>query len=97
MPAMKAVPDDAELIIAYEPVWAIGAEEPADADHVVGVTKAIRQMAEGRDGLTRILYGGSAGPGTYKMIADSVDGLFLGRFAHDLRNLKQVITEIGGS
>jgi triosephosphate isomerase len=55
MAAMKAVPDDAELIIAYEPVWAIGAEEPADADHVVGVTKAIRQMAEGRKGFEKDL------------------------------------------
>jgi len=97
IPVVKAVPDNAELIIAYEPVWAIGAEKPADADHVVYVTRAIRQMTGGRKGLTRILYGGSAGPGTYKMMAHSVDGLFLGRFAHDLRNLKQVITEIGGS
>jgi len=97
MAAVKAVPGNAEIIIAYEPVWAIGAEKPADADHVVNVTRAIRQMVNGRKGLTRILYGGSAGPGTYKMLADSVDGLFLGRFAHDLRNLEQVISEIGES
>ena len=93
--AVRAVPGDAEIIIAYEPVWAIGAAEPAGADHVVHVTKAIREMVGGRKGMTRILYGGSAGPGTYKKLVDGVDGLFLGRFAHDLGNLEKVIKEVG--
>jgi hypothetical protein len=26
-----------------------------------------------------------------------VDGLFLGRFAHDINNLKKVIEEVGGA
>lgn len=95
--AIRAVPDDAEVIVAYEPVWAIGASEPAGADHVVAVTKAIRDMVKSRKGTTRILYGGSAGPGTYKALVEGVDGLFLGRFAHDLGNLRKVIEEIGTS
>ncbi|KAG9954154.1 Triosephosphate isomerase, partial [Aureobasidium melanogenum] len=94
MSLLQAIPDDAELILAYEPVWAIGASEPADPDHVVAVTQQIRKMAEGRKGLTRILYGGSAGPGTYDRLREGVDGLFLGRFAHDIRNLEQVIKEM---
>ncbi|KAK7706133.1 hypothetical protein SLS57_009785 [Botryosphaeria dothidea] len=94
---LAAVPDDAEVILAYEPVWAIGAKEPADADHVVNVTKELRKIAGARKGVTRILYGGSAGPGTFAKLVDGVDGLFLGRFAHDLANLKQVITEVGQS
>ncbi|GME52442.1 Triosephosphate isomerase [Neofusicoccum parvum] len=97
MSVLAAVPDDAEVILAYEPVWAIGAKEPADADHVVNVTKELRKMAGARKGTTRILYGGSAGPGTFAKLVDGVDGLFLGRFAHDLANLKQVITEVGQS
>jgi triosephosphate isomerase len=95
--AVKAIPDVAEIIIAYEPVWAIGASEPAGADHVVAVAKAIRELVKHRKGVTRILYGGSAGPGTYKALAEGVDGLFLGRFAHDLGNLRKVIEEVGGS
>jgi len=94
---LAAVPDDTEVILAYEPVWAIGAAQPADADHVVNVTKELRKLAAGRQGVTRILYGGSAGPGTYAKIAEGVDGLFLGRFAHDLHNLKKVIEEVGGA
>ena len=94
---LAAVPDDQEVILAYEPVWAIGAKEPADPDHVVNVTKELRKFASGRSGVTRIVYGGSAGPGTYAKIAEGVDGLFLGRFAHDIQNLKKVIEEVGGA
>ncbi|KAF2791639.1 Triosephosphate isomerase [Melanomma pulvis-pyrius CBS 109.77] len=94
---LAAVPDDAEVILAYEPVWAIGAAEPADPDHVVNVTKELRKLAAGRAGVTRIVYGGSAGPGTFAKISEGVDGLFLGRFAHDIQNLKKVIQEVGGA
>ena len=59
--ALSQVPDDAEVILAYEPVWAIGASEPAGADHVVAVTQNLRVLVAGRKGRTRILYGGSAG------------------------------------
>lgn len=94
---LAAVPDDQEVILAYEPVWAIGAKEPADPDHVVNVTKELRKLAAGRSGVTRIVYGGSAGPGTFAKISEGVDGLFLGRFAHDIQNLKKVIEEVGGA
>ena len=91
---LSAIPDDADVILAYEPVWAIGASEPAGADHVVAVTQELRKLVQGRKGLVRILYGGSAGPGTFKKLKDGVDGLFLGRFAHDVKNLEQVINEM---
>jgi triosephosphate isomerase len=94
---LEAVPDGAEVILAYEPVWAIGAAEPADPDHVVRVTQELRKMASGRKGVVRVVYGGSAGPGTFGKIVDGVDGLFLGRFAHDIGNLKKVIEEVGGA
>jgi triosephosphate isomerase len=92
--ALSRLPDDAEVILAYEPVWAIGASEPAVADHVVAVTQNLRALVAGRKGRTRILYGGSAGPGTFKKLKDGVDGLFLGRFAHDVKNLEKVIQEM---
>jgi triosephosphate isomerase len=92
--ALSRLPDDAEVILAYEPVWAIGATEPAAADHVVAVTQNLRALVAGRKGRTRILYGGSAGPGTFQKLKDGVDGLFLGRFAHDVKNLEKVIQEM---
>ncbi|CAK4032722.1 triosephosphate isomerase [Lecanosticta acicola] len=92
--ALSLLPDDAEVILAYEPVWAIGASEPAGADHVVAVTQNLRALCAGRKGRTRILYGGSAGPGTFERLKEGVDGCFLGRFAHDVGNLEKVIHEM---
>ncbi|SMR52834.1 unnamed protein product [Zymoseptoria tritici ST99CH_1E4] len=92
--ALSQIPDDAEVILAYEPVWAIGAAEPAGADHVVAVTQNLRALCAGRKGRTRILYGGSAGPEIFTKLKEGVDGLFLGRFAHDVKNLEKVIEEL---
>ncbi|KAK6435323.1 hypothetical protein LTR95_008488 [Oleoguttula sp. CCFEE 5521] len=92
--ALSGIPDTSDVILAYEPVWAIGASEPAGADHVVAVTQSLRELVKGRQGRVRILYGGSAGPGTFEALKEGVDGLFLGRFAHDIKNLEKVIEEM---
>lgn len=88
-----------ELIIAYEPVWAIGADRPADVDHIRTVCRSIRSdlpaTADDRSGEVRcrVIYGGSAGPGILHDLGDAVDGLFLGRFAHDPAALGKIIAE----
>jgi len=83
-----------ELAVAYEPVWAIGAAQPAPAAYVTEVIVALRRAIEAHFGkpVARIIYGGSAGPG---LLADlpAADGLFLGRFAHDPANLGLVLAE----
>ncbi|MDR7187137.1 triosephosphate isomerase [Microbacterium trichothecenolyticum] len=87
------------IIVAYEPVWAIGASIPAPIDHIRTVTVAIRaELAalQGREG-SSILYGGSAGPGLLTDLGATVDGVFLGRFAHDPDNLTAVLDEALGS
>ncbi|GAB7189495.1 triose-phosphate isomerase [Kineococcus sp. NUM-3379] len=91
---LAAVPDGSEVVLAYEPVWAIGQPRPASADHVVAVTRRLRELAAGRAGTTRVLYGGSAGPGLFASLAEGVDGLFLGRFAHDVAAFRAVISEL---
>lgn len=83
------------VIVAYEPVWAIGAAEPAPDDHISTVTRALRAAVDAdpaRSGSV-VIYGGSAGPGLLTRLADSVDGLFLGRFAHDPDALVAVLDE----
>jgi triosephosphate isomerase (TIM) len=82
-----------EVIFAYEPVWAIGQPEPASAEYVVEVAKGLRGLCGERE--VRILYGGSAGPGTYEAMREGVDGLFLGRFGHDPERFREVISEVG--
>jgi triosephosphate isomerase len=80
------------LIVAYEPVWAIGAPEPAPVEHIRTVTLALRDAVADRPG-TFVMYGGSAGPGLLTALEDAVDGLFLGRFAHDPASLETVLDE----
>ena len=83
------------VIVAYEPVWAIGAPAPAPAAHISAVTLALRAALESdpeRAG-SSVIYGGSAGPGLLTELGDTVDGLFLGRFAHDPAALAAVLDE----
>jgi triosephosphate isomerase (TIM) len=101
---LKAVPAEAPVILAYEPVWAIGAAEPAGVDYVGPVVQAIREVVKGvsgRTGETRVVYGGSAGPGLWSGktnggngLGKYVDGMFLGRFAHEIGGVRKVVEEV---
>jgi triosephosphate isomerase len=81
------------LTIAYEPVWAIGAAEPAAAAYVSDVVQRLRAQltAVGLRQLP-VIYGGSAKPGLLPTL-EGVTGLFLGRFAHDPANFGAVLDE----
>jgi len=100
--ALTGFPAAAPLIVAYEPVWAIGAERPADPAHVARATALIRrELAGAGRARARVLYGGSAGTGTFTALARAAatpdelpDGLFLGRSAHDVSRLAGITEEI---
>ena len=83
------------VVVAYEPVWAIGAAQPAPSEHIRAVTARLKAAVAGfadRDGSV-VIYGGSAGPGLLTELGDDVDGVFLGRFAHDPAALEAVLVE----
>jgi triosephosphate isomerase len=83
------------VVVAYEPVWAIGAPGPAPTEHISAVTTALTAAiaADPARAGSVVIYGGSAGPGLLTRLGDSVDGLFLGRFAHDPDALVAVLDE----
>jgi triosephosphate isomerase len=85
-----AVGDSLSVIVAYEPVWAIGEDKPAEPDYINDVITRLRELS-GDENLS-IIYGGSAGPGLLSKLTEA-DGLFLGRFAHDPANLGHVLDE----
>jgi triosephosphate isomerase len=94
--ACLAQVDDAtstRIVLAYEPIWAIGAAEPAPASHVTAVVDGIRAGLPSALSAAPVIYGGSAGPGLLASLRPSVDGLFLGRFAHDATNVERVLDE----
>jgi triosephosphate isomerase len=85
----------APITVAYEPGWAIGAEQSASLDHVGAVASRLRGWLGAHPKLagSPVIYGGSAGPGLLTTFGDAVDGLFLGRFAHDPAALEAVLDE----
>lgn len=84
------------LVVAYEPFWAIGAAEPASPEHIGAVTESVREHIRSLTDFphSKVIYGGSAGPGLLTEIGDCVDGLFLGRLAHDPTALGSILDEV---
>ena len=95
-PVIRAVEDDKEIVLAYEPVWAIGASQPAGEDYVLKVVAGIRELesVKGKKAVVRVVYGGSAGPGLYEKLSSGLDGLFLGRFGHDPERFVKTVQEV---
>ncbi len=83
------------VIAAYEPVWAIGAAEPAPDEHIVAVLAGIEAHLATRPELVGsvVIYGGSAGPGLLTRGQGRIGGLFLGRFAHDPSAVATILDE----
>jgi triosephosphate isomerase (TIM) len=77
--------DVARLVVAYEPVWAIGSGKFAKPDEIRPVIDTIRHTVEelyGEEGAAglRVLYGGSVSPDNARayLRMDAVDGLLVG-------------------
>lgn len=87
--------DVVETIVAYEPEWAIGRATPASSEHVTSVVRVVKEWLKQVPWLSRssVIYGGSAQPGTLTQLDGAVDGLFLGRFAHQPAELFRIVDE----
>jgi L-erythrulose 1-phosphate isomerase len=72
------------MIVAYEPVWAIGARQPADPERIARVVEAIRTRP--------ILYGGSVTPDEVPAIlATGADGVFASRSMLTVEGFERVV------
>ncbi len=76
---------DADLALAYEPVWAIGTGETATPDDASAAHRLLRdrlreRLSDDRAGQIPILYGGSVKPDNAVdlLAADGVDGVLVG-------------------
>ncbi len=104
--ALENVPkeDSARLIIAYEPVWAIGSGKTPTPKEIQKVHAFIREVlselfgkkvAEG----IAILYGGSVKPENVSEIAEEkdVNGVLVGGASLDPKKFSQIIANIAAS
>ena len=97
------LPPEADVLVAYEPAWAIGRPQPAPPGHVATATLAVRGLLDGRVRDPRVVYGGSAQPGTFGGIRDAAgepaavpDGVFMARFGLDPKDFLTVVAEVRG-
>jgi len=90
--------DSKKIVIAYEPVWAIGTGETATPETAQEMHKTIRDIyaglfsRESADGL-RIQYGGSVKPGNVKdiMAQPDVDGALVGGASLEVDSFNAII------
>jgi triosephosphate isomerase (TIM) len=96
---LEKVPEErlAEVVVAYEPIWAIGTGQvatPEQAQEAIGFVRALvgdrsKEAAEH----TRVLYGGSVKPGNAPDILaqEDVDGALVGGASLDPASLAQIV------
>jgi len=87
--------DLARVVIAYEPVWAIGTGRNATPTDAAAVHRAIRQelSAMGRTGRARILYGGSVNrSNVLALLAEpELDGVLVGGASLDPETWAEIV------
>ncbi len=82
--AFNAASKTKPLIVAYEPVWAIGSNQSPDADYVGEMIKNIKAAAQKYNIDAKILYGGNVNQHNFKSLKSTgVDGFLLGRLSID--------------
>jgi triosephosphate isomerase len=93
-----AIKDPAGLVVAYEPVWAIGTGQTATPQQAQEVHSFIRKLlgemisSQSAQGI-RILYGGSVKPEniTEIMAMEDVDGALVGGASLEVRSFAQIV------
>ena len=92
------LPDMERIIIAYEPVWAIGTGKTATPEQAQDMHAAIRRVlaethGEGVADATRILYGGSVKPDNIAtlMSQPDVDGALVGGASLEAESFAKIV------
>ena len=88
--------NDFEIILAYEPVWAIGTGETASIDHINEIHEQVKSKLKELDLNIPVLYGGSVNPSNSKDILDSefVDGVLVGGASTKIDQLVGILNSI---
>ncbi len=84
-----------EIIVTYEPVWAVGADQPADPDYCSRIIVKLRELV---DSATPIVYGGDVNASNvYNFIKrPEIDGVLVGRAslkATDFIKICRIVSE----
>lgn len=94
---MASVPANAEFVLAYEPVWAIGTNQVASPEEAQKVHAFCRQVLRELWGdmadQIRIIYGGSVKPDNAAELLEQpdVDGLLVGGASLKIESFSQIV------
>ena len=87
--------DLARVLIAYEPVWAIGAGKNATPEDAAEVHRAVRGVVAelGLGGRATVLYGGSVNKGNVQALVaqDEIDGVLVGGASLDPEGWSELV------
>ncbi|MCX6703672.1 MAG: triose-phosphate isomerase [Candidatus Zambryskibacteria bacterium] len=89
-----------DVVVAYEPIWAIGATEAMNSHQVhemsLYIQKCIKEMYGTMVMMPRILYGGAVNADNAREIVDRgyVDGLLVGRESLKVENFVGIIKNV---
>jgi len=88
--------DDFEMILAYEPVWAIGTGETASIEHINQIHGSVKSELSKLNLDIPVLYGGSVNPDNSKDILSQelVDGVLVGGASTKFEDLYKIINSI---
>ncbi|NIM06433.1 MAG: triose-phosphate isomerase [Armatimonadetes bacterium] len=91
--------DGDELVIAYEPVWAIGTGQvcdPTEADRVIAMMREVVKGCLGKETAEkmRLLYGGSVTPENAPAIMEqnAIDGVLVGGASLDAEKFASIVS-----
>ena len=88
--------NDFEIILAYEPVWAIGTGETASIDHINEIHEQVKSKLKDLELNIPVLYGGSVNTSNSKDILESefVDGVLVGGASTKIDQLEGILNSI---
>ena len=88
--------NDFEIILAYEPVWAIGTGETASIEHINEIHSLVKAELLGLNLEIPVLYGGSVNPNNSNEILtqELVDGVLVGGASTKYEDLHKIINSI---
>ncbi|HPE85602.1 MAG TPA: triose-phosphate isomerase, partial [Chlamydiales bacterium] len=90
---LEGLSDLASLVVAYEPVWAIGTGKSATPEMADEAHAAIHSKLEALGLKAPILYGGSVKPATINelMAKERIDGALVGGASLDVKSFYQIV------